>query len=292
VEQFSEDIRRYLEGRPVMARRDTFAYRAGKFLRRNAAVVTAMTAAIVLLLATSIGSMIAARRDQLRLRELERRELALGPSLVSAYNRLGDLYGPGDAEQAKAAYRRAADGARDFLATHPDRVEVRADLGWALLRFGELAPAEALAAFREALQVFEAILQSDPHNAELQQAVVLAARRLGGAQFAAADRLAALASFSRALQVAEGFPASVDARRAVAECNFEVGEVLARNGTEEAAVAKLRKALEVYRELVPKAPRLATDGTAASFVNAIAAIAPAAPTELRAAMEAELQRWR
>ena len=35
VEQFSEDIRRYLDGRPVIARLDTPGYRFAKFVRRN-----------------------------------------------------------------------------------------------------------------------------------------------------------------------------------------------------------------------------------------------------------------
>ncbi len=35
VEKFSEDIRRYLAGLPVSARKDTFSYRAAKFFRRN-----------------------------------------------------------------------------------------------------------------------------------------------------------------------------------------------------------------------------------------------------------------
>src|SRR5947208_8084089 len=35
VEQFSDDIRRHLEGRPVNARKDTFGYRAIKFVQRN-----------------------------------------------------------------------------------------------------------------------------------------------------------------------------------------------------------------------------------------------------------------
>jgi eukaryotic-like serine/threonine-protein kinase len=49
VEAFAADVRRYLEGRPVLARPDTFVYRAGKFVRRNrASVVVALT--IVLLL--------------------------------------------------------------------------------------------------------------------------------------------------------------------------------------------------------------------------------------------------
>jgi serine/threonine protein kinase/tetratricopeptide (TPR) repeat protein len=47
VEQFSQDIRRYLEGMPVLARKDTFAYRSAKFVRRNR---VAVTVSIILLL--------------------------------------------------------------------------------------------------------------------------------------------------------------------------------------------------------------------------------------------------
>jgi non-specific serine/threonine protein kinase/serine/threonine-protein kinase len=55
VEQFSEDIRRHLEGLPVIARTDTFVYRAQKFVQRNR---TAAIAA-VLLLVTLFGGIIA-----------------------------------------------------------------------------------------------------------------------------------------------------------------------------------------------------------------------------------------
>ncbi len=47
VGQFSEDIRRHLEGLPVIACKDTFSYRARKFVRRHKAGVAA--AALVLL---------------------------------------------------------------------------------------------------------------------------------------------------------------------------------------------------------------------------------------------------
>jgi serine/threonine protein kinase len=46
VEQFSEDIRRHLEGRPVLARRDTFGYRAQKFVSRHRAGVATAVAVI------------------------------------------------------------------------------------------------------------------------------------------------------------------------------------------------------------------------------------------------------
>jgi serine/threonine-protein kinase len=55
VNQFSEDIRRHLEGRPVIARKDTVGYRASKFVRRNKIGVAA--AALVFL--TLIGGIVA-----------------------------------------------------------------------------------------------------------------------------------------------------------------------------------------------------------------------------------------
>ena len=55
VGQLSEDIRRYSEGLPIIARKDTLSYRASKFVRRNKAAVAA--AALVLL--ALLGGLIA-----------------------------------------------------------------------------------------------------------------------------------------------------------------------------------------------------------------------------------------
>src|SRR5262249_48387814 len=48
VEQFADDIRRYLENRPVAARVNTLPYRAGKFVQRHRIGVGASAAAAVL----------------------------------------------------------------------------------------------------------------------------------------------------------------------------------------------------------------------------------------------------
>ena len=47
-----EDLRRYLSGRPVLARPQTMLYRAGKFIRRNRAAVAASAFAVLVLLGT------------------------------------------------------------------------------------------------------------------------------------------------------------------------------------------------------------------------------------------------
>jgi eukaryotic-like serine/threonine-protein kinase len=51
VEQFSEDLRRYLEGLPVVARADTFSYRASKFIARNRAASVGTMLVVVSLIA-------------------------------------------------------------------------------------------------------------------------------------------------------------------------------------------------------------------------------------------------
>ncbi len=55
VALFSEDIRRFLDGLPVIARKDTARYRSGKFIRRHRVAV----AAAVMLLLTLISGVVA-----------------------------------------------------------------------------------------------------------------------------------------------------------------------------------------------------------------------------------------
>lgn len=56
VERFSEDLRRHLEGRPVMAHKDTFGYRSAKFIRRNKVAVAAVALVTLILIAGIIAT--------------------------------------------------------------------------------------------------------------------------------------------------------------------------------------------------------------------------------------------
>src|SRR5437899_491359 len=68
VEQLSEDIRRHLEGLPVIARTPTLGYRASKFVRRHkVGVAAAATVAAALLL----GIVVTTREARLAERRLE-----------------------------------------------------------------------------------------------------------------------------------------------------------------------------------------------------------------------------
>lgn len=55
VEQFAEDIRRFLDGKPVIAQDDTFSYRASKFVRRHKLGIAAVSAVLISLIGGLLG---------------------------------------------------------------------------------------------------------------------------------------------------------------------------------------------------------------------------------------------
>src|SRR6185369_14368409 len=60
--EFAEDLRRHLEGMPVLAREDRWTYRTGKFIRRN----RLMVGAGVLLIASLVGGIVATTIQAMR----------------------------------------------------------------------------------------------------------------------------------------------------------------------------------------------------------------------------------
>jgi non-specific serine/threonine protein kinase/serine/threonine-protein kinase len=73
VAQFSEDIRRHLEGLPVVARKDTVGYRASKFVTRHKAGVAAAVLVVILLTAGVVALVREARIAAMHQRRAEAR---------------------------------------------------------------------------------------------------------------------------------------------------------------------------------------------------------------------------
>jgi eukaryotic-like serine/threonine-protein kinase len=70
VDQFADDIRRYLAGRPVLARKDSLTYRAGKFVRRHSLMIAAASIVVVSLVGGIVIATSQARRAERRLGEM------------------------------------------------------------------------------------------------------------------------------------------------------------------------------------------------------------------------------
>lgn len=115
VEQLSEDIRRYLEGEPVLSRPDTLTYRAGKFVRRYRWSVAAAGFVAVLVavftISTAVQSARIARQYEEILRERDRAR--------NVTEFLVDVLGQTDPRQAKGKTTTV----RDVLDTTAHRLQ-------------------------------------------------------------------------------------------------------------------------------------------------------------------------
>jgi serine/threonine-protein kinase len=121
---FAEDLDRYLAGKPVSAERDTWAYRAGKFISRNRLWVTlAGMSAVILLLA--LASTIWQGRQAARERDRAEQERAAAEDVLTM---LTDLFRsanpkvvPGGDTVRVTALLDEAERRVEELKAHPDR---------------------------------------------------------------------------------------------------------------------------------------------------------------------------
>jgi eukaryotic-like serine/threonine-protein kinase len=128
AEHLAEDLRRHLEGRPVLARADTFGYRTSKFVRRNPVLVSSFVVIVALLIGFA-----ATITRQLQRTEAERdranREAQTARETVDF---LQSLFGVADPSQARGASITAREileqGVQRLQESFMDRPLVQAEL--------------------------------------------------------------------------------------------------------------------------------------------------------------------
>ena len=96
VEMLSEDVRRHIEGLPVVAHRDSLGYRASKFIRRNRLAIAVGTAFVALLVGFAATMAVQARRLALE-RDQAQRERDRAEEVVSF---LQEIFSFSDPERA------------------------------------------------------------------------------------------------------------------------------------------------------------------------------------------------
>ncbi len=229
VEQFANDLRRFLDGRPVLARPDTLGYRAGKFLRRHL-VGAAAAAAVIVALAAGAGIALREARHARRSEAIARRRFDDVRSLAkSVLFELHDAIAPlPGSTRARATLVSTALKYLDALAaeagTDPALArEVAA--GYARLGRVQGGPnstlgdkSGALQSHRSAIRLLEPLVKTsgatDEDRANLASELDVFAYLLGR------DHPDGLATHERALEIRRGLLAkdesSRDARRGVA----------------------------------------------------------------------------
>jgi serine/threonine-protein kinase len=122
VGQFSEDIRRHLAGLPVVARKDTVSYRAGKFVNRHRIGVAAAALILLSLVAGMVATLIQVRVARRERSKAEAMSIFLGRTLTAS--------NPDRTSNGQPSVKDILDDAAKRLATEDlsDQPDVRAEL--------------------------------------------------------------------------------------------------------------------------------------------------------------------
>ena len=250
VEQFSEDIRRYLTAIPVMARRDTLRYRTAKLARRNkTAVITA--AAIIALLVGGLVAMtwqsrlLAQQRDKATVAQQRAEQEANRARKINAF--LQDILKSADPQSAEGrdttvravldvAAARIAEGE---LEGQPDiEAAVRLTIGMTYLELGLIADAEPH--LTAALEIQSRVLgRAHPDVAECLNGMAMLTKAKGN--YDAAEEL-----YREALGLQRA--AVGEESTAVAETMNNLGVLLRKKGRWTQAETLHRQALAIRRK--------------------------------------------
>jgi eukaryotic-like serine/threonine-protein kinase len=133
AEDLAADIRRHLDRRPVTARRGSLAYRSGRFLRRNRAVVSLAIVALLALGAATRSSWSHARRAERRFNDLHRLASFL---LFDTYD--GILRLPGSTELRRSVVAQSKAYLDSLASESLDDLPLTRDLIEAYIRLGNL----------------------------------------------------------------------------------------------------------------------------------------------------------
>jgi serine/threonine protein kinase/Tfp pilus assembly protein PilF len=235
AQELADDLRRFLEGKPTLARRPTLADRAGKWARRHKTVV----GSAVLLTFVTLASLLAS--TLLIAREHADTKAALAEARESQQRAWENF------QRAELYFRQARSVVDRFAAQHAEQL---ADVPGAELLRHELL-SDALGYYRQ----FIAHARNDP---ALESDLAVACFHVGTLTEQIGDKRAALAAYEEAKEVlgrlVRKHPGTVQYRRDLALCYNNVGLLSSQLGETAEARQAYDEAIRIQRQLIEEHP--------------------------------------
>jgi eukaryotic-like serine/threonine-protein kinase len=270
AQELSEDIRRHLEGLPVLARADTLGYRASKFARRHKAAVAAAGLVAVSLvggiLATSRQARIAEENRRRAERRFEDVRKLANSFLFEFHDAIKDL--PGATPAREMVARRALEYLDSLAAEAHADPSLQLELASAYEKVGDLQGALGAAnlgqgpaahrSYAKAVALREAVAAAGPQPLTAERDLAMARKRLATMRLAEGDWAGATRLFEqvRTAQVAlaaqrpDDFAAQVDA----AGSQVNLGIAWGLSGRRSEGLNACEEGLAATRKLSESAP--------------------------------------
>ena len=270
VEQFAEDIRRHLEGRPVAARRVTLAYRAGKFVTRHKAGVAASAAAVLLLAGATVVAFEQAREARRERAAAERhfnevRELA-DSFLFEFHDAIKDL--PGSTPARQLVVKRALEYLEKLSRLKANDAALQREVATAYERVAKVQGGlleshlgdtqGAVESLKKARALREALARANPGTVDDQVSLGETLLQSSEVRLAEGDAGAAVTDARRGVGMlataASRAPSDRTLEARVARGRRTLGLALASGGDRTAALSELDAAAKTFETLAAADP--------------------------------------
>jgi len=282
VDELSEDVRRHLEGLPVLARGDQFSYRAGKFVRRHRIEIIAAGVLAVTLLGGVFASLREARiAEQQRVVAEQQSERAerhfssvrkLADTFVfQVHDAIKDL--PGSTAARELLVTTALEYLNTLAAEAGNDRELQQDLAAAYEKVGDIqgqaygqanvgAPRLALDSYAKAIALLEPIVAADPGNIGARSSLAQGYLRRSRLLFVLGEPEQAVVASQSAVSAYEALAQAqpdivmraslADAYSSHAYTVDEAGNI--PGGQNDAGVVYARKAVAILEDLARERP--------------------------------------
>jgi tetratricopeptide (TPR) repeat protein len=231
VEKLADDVRRYLNGHPVAARRASFVYRAWKFAWRNKLPVLAAVAIIVVTVIAFAATLRQKRIAERRFDEVR----SLARSIVfELHDAIAEL--PGSTHARELLVRRALVYLDALGKESEDNTPLQLELAAAYVKIGDVQglpyranlgdTAGALSSYRKAVAIAEAVRAREEADEAALTLLADAHDRVGLVEQRAGNFAIALREHERARAIREAFPPSAARDLALARGWVAIGDCL------------------------------------------------------------------
>src|SRR5262245_22693666 len=263
VEQMAEDIRRHLDHRPILARRDSFAYRAGKFVRRNRITVALGSMVTVSLIAGAAISIHEALIAEERFQDVRKLATTFVFDVEQAVREL-----PGSVPVRQLIARTGLEYLGNLSRSAANDWSLKRELATAYIRIGELQggvetsnlgdAVGALKSFHEAQALLDSVLS---HSASDRQALLdrmTVSHRLSDLHRQMGQQSLATAATEEGLRRANALlainPNDADAVQYGAVFHLDLGRLRQQSGDLSQAANEIASGIRLLKQLTSVRP--------------------------------------
>lgn len=277
VEALAQDLRRYLDGLPVLARANTVFYRMQKFVRRNRLAAAFAVLGILALLTGGVAALWQARLAEEQRKRAEQRFNDVRALVNSFMFELNNEILKSQTQARELLVRRALEYLDSLSKEAKGDVSLQRELAVAYLKIGDIQGKPyspnlgntdgALESYRKSLSILENLNRLYPKDNEIKRDLALAYSSIGSLQETRKrDHLKAVQNLERARVLMEeavaAEPENLQNRRHLSDVYKFIADLPAE--TTEEKVAGHQKALKIREELLAIEPESVPDLAAAA----------------------------